>query len=298
MIKRIHVIINPAAGKKEPVLNILNDVFKSQGVSLTVSVTNEAGDATQFAKQALEDGADIIAAYGGDGTIMEVASGMIHTEVPMAIFPGGTGNVMAVELGIPKDLEQASRIILSERKVIRKIDVGQVGEDYFLLRMATGFDAERINLTSRELRDRFGRVAYFISALKAIPQSKNVHYEFLLDGKKEEIDGFTCLVENAASMGVPGMSLASDVSIQDGLLDVFCIRDLDLEAFQSVAASIIDQPLNSEKFLHWQVQEVTIKSDPPQPVVIDGEDWGETPVTAKVVPLSLQIITPSMDNPE
>lgn len=94
------------------------------------------------------------------------------------------------------------------------------------------------------------------------------------------------------------MSLASDVSIQDGLLDVFCIRDLDLEAFQSVAASIIDQPLNSEKFLHWQVQEVTIKSDPPQPVVIDGEDWGETPVTAKVVPLSLQIITPSMDNPE
>jgi YegS/Rv2252/BmrU family lipid kinase len=298
VIKRIHVIINPAAGKKEPVLNILNDVFKSQGVSLTVSVTNEAGDATQFAKQALEDGADIIAAYGGDGTIMEVANGLIHTEVPMAIFPGGTGNVMAVELGIPQDLEQASRIILSESKVIRKIDVGQVGEDYFLLRMATGFDAERINLTSRELRDRFGRVAYFISALKAIPQSKNVHYEFLLDGKKEEIDGFTCLVENAASMGVPGMSLASDVSIQDGLLDVFCIRDLDLEAFQSVAASIIDQPLNSEKFLHWQVQEVTIKSDPPQPVVIDGEDWGETPVTAKVVPLSLQIITPSMDNPE
>lgn len=292
MIKHIHVVINPAAGTREPILNVLNDVFRPHGTTFSVSVTQEAGDAIRFTKQAVESEADIVAVYGGDGTVMEVASGLIHAEVPMAILPGGTGNVMAVELEIPRNLEQAAQIIVSESSMIREIDAGQIGENYFLLRMATGFDAQRINLTSRELRDRYGRLAYFISALKAIPQSREVHYQLTLDGEKYEMEGFTCLVENAASLGVPGVYLSSNVSIQDGLLDVFCVRNFDFETIQSVAASIIDQPLSSDKFLHWQVQGVTIQSDPPQPLVIDGEPWGETPVSVQIVPLALKVICP------
>jgi hypothetical protein len=89
-----------------------------------------------------------------------------------------------------------------------------------------------------------------------------------------EVEGFTCLVENAGNMGIPGVSLASDVSISDGLLDAFCVYNLDFNSLTSAVKSITNQPLDPESFRHWRAREVTIVSDPPQPVVGDGEKWG------------------------
>ena len=71
----IHVIINPAAGRDEPILNILNDVFNKFKVNWEVSITKKFGDATEFARQATERGVDLVAGYGGDGTQMEIANG-------------------------------------------------------------------------------------------------------------------------------------------------------------------------------------------------------------------------------
>ena len=91
-------------------------------------------------------------------------------------------------------------------------------------------------------------------------------------------------------MGIPGVSLASDISISDGLLDVICVYNLDFASLSSAAKSITNQPLDPESFRHWQAREVTIASDPPQPVVGDGEKWGETPVTIEVLPGAISII--------
>ena len=108
--KNIHVIINPAAGQNDTVLNKLNAVFHPAGVNWDVSITKASGDATHYAREAIEAGVDIVCAYGGDGTVMEVAHAVQSGEVPMAILPGGTANLMAVELGIPKDLTEAARL--------------------------------------------------------------------------------------------------------------------------------------------------------------------------------------------
>ncbi|MDX1379461.1 MAG: hypothetical protein R3307_11470, partial [Anaerolineales bacterium] len=158
---------------------------------------------------------------------------------------------------------------------------------------ASGFDAQRINLTSRDLRDRFGRMAYFIGALQALPESKAVHYAFTLDGKQMEVEGFTCLVANAGNMGLQGVSLAPDISVNDGILDVICVYNLDFVSLASVVKGIANQPLDPEYFLHERVQEVTIESDPPQPVVGDGEKWGETPITIRVLPGAIGVVTPA-----
>jgi diacylglycerol kinase family enzyme len=162
-----------------------------------------------------------------------------------------------------------------------------------LLRVATGFDAQRINMTSRELRDKYGKMAYFIGALQAIPESKAVRYTFTLDGERVEVEGFTCLVENAGNMGVQGVSLAPDISISDGLLDVICVYNLDFASLSSAAKSITNKPLDPKNFHHWRAREVTITSDPPQPVVGDGEKWGETPVTITVLPGAISVLTPA-----
>jgi YegS/Rv2252/BmrU family lipid kinase len=292
MSKRIHVVINPAAGQPEPILHILNDVFRPASVRWEVSITHDRGDAKRQARQAAGAGAEIVVAYGGDGTVMEVVNGLIGTEVPLGILPGGTGNVLSVELDIPQTSEEAAELLVSDEAQIRKIDVGRSGENHFLLRAFVGFDAQRIQLTTREMRDRFGKLAYLLAALQAIPESKALSFQLTLDGEEVESEGFTCIVGNAANMGVRGLSLAPNISINDGLLDVIVMRGLDPKSLASAVTSIADKPLDPESFQHWQAREVTITTDTPRAVIGDGESWGETPVTMKVLPGAVRVIAP------
>ena len=107
--KRIHVVINPAAGHDEPILNVLNSVFRPAGVKWDVSITQDSGDATRLTKEAVALGVDLVAGYGGDGTQMEVANGLLDSGIPQAILPGGTGNAMAHDLKVPLNLKTARR---------------------------------------------------------------------------------------------------------------------------------------------------------------------------------------------
>ena len=83
---KVHVIINPAAGQDEPILNVLNDVFHPAGVAWEISLTHKSGDATRLAAEAAAAGVDLVAAYGGDGTRMEVANGLLGTGVPRRFY--------------------------------------------------------------------------------------------------------------------------------------------------------------------------------------------------------------------
>ena len=111
---KVHVVINPAAGKDEPIMNVLNDVFHPAGVDWDISITHKSGDGTRLAAEAAASGVDLVAAYGGDGTQMEIANGLLGTGVPQAILPGGTGNAMAHDLGISLNLREAAELIVSK----------------------------------------------------------------------------------------------------------------------------------------------------------------------------------------
>jgi YegS/Rv2252/BmrU family lipid kinase len=296
MGKRIQVIANPAAGQPEPLLAELNRAFRQAGVDWDVAVTQQAGDATRLAREAVERGVDRVVAYGGDGTIMEVVSGLVDSDVPLAILPGGTGNVLATELQIPPGLADAARLVAGEQASMRRVDVGRCGDCYFLLRLATGFNARQIQATTREMRDRFGRLAYFIAALQALPDTRPVQFRFTLDGEQVEYEAVTCIVANAGNLGIPGLSLSSRINISDGLLDLVAVRNLDLEALSSLAASIADFTPQPENLGHWQAQRITIEANPDQPVVADGEDAGQTPITVDVLPEAIRILVP--DDPD
>jgi len=144
MFKRIHIIVNPVSGQEKPILGTLNKALHPAGIDWEIKVTKQAGDARRYAEQAAAEGADVVGVYGGDGTVMEAASGLLGKDLPLAIFPGGTANVMSVELGIPGDLAQASALICGDERDYRKIDVGQVNDQYFLLRVGTGFEADLV----------------------------------------------------------------------------------------------------------------------------------------------------------
>ena len=112
--KKIHVVVNPASGKNEPILNVLNDVFHQyDDVEWSISITKKFGDATDQAREVAQNGADLVAGYGGDGTQHEIANGIMGTTAVMGVLPGGTGNGFATELGTPKELKPAVELLCS-----------------------------------------------------------------------------------------------------------------------------------------------------------------------------------------
>lgn len=287
----VHVVINPAAGTDRPILNTLNSVFRQHDVTWEAAITHQAGDATRLARQAVEAGAGLVAVYGGDGTVMEAVNGLVEGDVPLAILPGGTGNAVAIELGIPLDLRQAAALIAQGEHRLRPVDVGRAGERSFLLRASIGLQATVAEQTSRKMKNNLGVLAYVLTALNALADPPRVTYHLTVDGETIEAQGVTCLVTNSGTLGRMNVRLSAKIAPDDGQLDVLVINN-DLDSALSMAASIIEWEEMVAALQHWQGREITVQADPPQDVRIDGEPAGQTPLTATVQPGAVQVIVP------
>lgn len=293
--ERIHVIINPAAGQERPILGKLNTVFQPARMDWEVFVTKKAGDARRLAQQAVAAKVDIVAAYGGDGTVAEVASGLVGSHIPLAIFPGGTANVMSAELAIPAELSEAAALTCGRPSRLRTVDMGQIGDHYFLQRVGVGLEAKIVANTDRSSKMRLGWLAYALTAFQILSDLTIEQYSLTLDGQLIEIEGLACLIANSGNLGLPGFSLAPSIDISDGLLDVIVIRQADLGSLLSLALSMIEGAPNFESIQHWQVRQVTVAATPPQTVQCDGELLSQTPLTAQILPQALQVIVPDTD---
>jgi YegS/Rv2252/BmrU family lipid kinase len=289
--KKIHVVINPAAGKDEPILNVLNDVFHQYGVDWTVSVTKKFGDATEQARQAAENGADLVAGYGGDGTQHEIANGVLGTDAVMGVLPGGTGNGFATELGTPKELKPAVELLCTSQK-LRHIDVVKMEDSYFVQRLYVGIEPEE--QTSREDKNKYGTFAYAINAYKQSKSAveKQVEYRMTLDGEVSEFPAMKLYVINAAKAGT-GISITGGYSKpDDGVVDVFILDLHNLRTLSAATERMLHIGVkNSHNFIH-RAKEITIETTPDQPVWTDGEYVGRTPVSMKVVPGALRVVVP------
>lgn len=286
--KNIHIIINPAAGKDDAILNKLNRVFNKHEVEWHISITKKFGDATKMAQEAISAGADLVAGYGGDGTQMEVANGVLGSDIPMAILPGGTGNAMSFELNIPHKLEEAAELICTSANQ-RRIDVVKIGDQYFMLRAYTGI--EESQKTSRENKDKYGNLAYIADTLKGIKQPPNAQYRLEIDGQVIEEEALTCLILNAGSLGGINLQATNRISVSDGLIDVFMVNK-DISALGALASYFIDAGKSQHNVHHWSAGEVTVEAEPPQTTWIDGELFGPTPFTLSVIPKSVPVVVP------
>ncbi|NTW43492.1 MAG: diacylglycerol kinase family lipid kinase [Anaerolineaceae bacterium] len=274
-----------------------NKVFKEAGHDYDIVLTKERGDGCRLSKQAILDGADIVAAYGGDGTVMEVACGLQNSNIPMAIFPGGTGNILSIELGISQNIESACNLIIKpETSKIRVIDLGGTNDPDmpgFVLRAGVGLEADMLEGTDQELKEKFGIFAYIIGGMQALKEVKESLYHLVLDGQSIESKGLTCLIANAGFFGVPGLTLDPKVKVDDGLLDVFVIQKTDLAGLFSLAASVVSGTEKKDAAQHWQVKNVKIEAEPAQATQADGEMWGKSPIELTIQPNALQVIVPA-----
>lgn len=305
MRRRVFVIANPAAGQGNFDIRDLNARFGEADIEWEVFFTKKFGDGESLTRRALDEGADIIAAYGGDGTVAEVGGAMVGSGVPLAILPGGTANVMSVELGIPATFGEAINVICHEELTLRPIDVGKVDERHFVLRLSLGLEARMVEGADRNLKDRLGTLAYALSALKAIAAPELIRFDFQIDGKTLSEEGIACVIANSANLGRAGMQLSPDVTVSDGMLDIFVVNNTSLPTVMSLLSGILGQegtaviaeqvgnePEQPRTVRHWQGRNIVVQSTPVTTIQCDGEMIGDTPKTITILPSALQVVVP------
>ncbi len=305
--RKIHVVINPAAGKDEPILNVLNDVFREYDVDWDVSVTRKYGDAAAQARAAVAAGASIVAGYGGDGTQHEIANALAGSGVMLGVLPGGTGNGFAHELGLPQKLAEAARLICRSPRA-RSLDIARVargdgeqsGDEYFIQRLYTGTEPEQ--QTSREMKDKYGPLAYFVNMFQQA-NNPEVLYRLTIDGETIELPAMRVYVVNSgqtkSGRSITGARSAPD----DGLLEVFAINAHNIESLKAAAERFLDYDTPMAEYYFWRGREIEIDAEPDQPVWADGEFYGRTPVRVQVLPGAVQVVvaedwTPAATDPQ
>jgi YegS/Rv2252/BmrU family lipid kinase len=288
---RVKVIINPASGKPEPVLSVLNEVFDPGGIDWDVAITHKGGDGVLAAREAAEQGYDLIGVYGGDGTVTEVASALVDGGPPILLLPGGTGNALAADLGVPPTLREAAALVDEALSEVRRIDLGRSADCLFVLRMTMGLEAAMVAAATREMKDVYGWLAYAFGGLQALSAAPVAMYSITVDGVTAECEGLAAIVANSASTGVAGVRIADDVSVSDGLLDLVIVQKTNLPGLLGIAtAAAQEEPSNLLN--RWKGKEIRVDAHPTQVVLADGEEAGSTPVSVTVVPDAVGVLVP------
>lgn len=302
--QNIHLIINPVSGQGVVPVAEIRSKFGVLGDRLTVHETKPDVSAREIAEGAVSAAADLVVAFGGDGTMLEVSEGLIDTGVPLAVLPGGTANVFANELEISNDKMQAIHNLLSGEAYIKEVDVGCVGSRHFLLRLGIGLEAAMTVMADREDKDKYGFWAYIWTALRLSSRMKVAHYHLVIDGRRIRIKGVTCVICNSGNLGLPRVKLLPDIDISDGMLDVVVVREASLWSVASLSYHALkgvfsnvkahgDRPCYS--IFHRQAKEVIVTSVSSQVVARDGEDVGsELPLKVTIKHNALRVLIPKL----
>lgn len=289
--KNIHIIINPASGAKQFILQNINKCFENTSINWDVSVIHHCND-IQAIIQSKISSTDLLAVYGGDGTIVKAAAALLSSDVPLAIIPGGTANVIAKELGIPLDCIDAINLMKNGNNEIRKVDTGIMNKVPFLIRVNFGLLAKMVRNADRQLKDDFGQMAYGIATTHSlIENQKPIMYKMVIDGNEVNETGVSLTVTNMGSIGFSGFSFLPNISIEDGKLDVILMKDSDFFSLLRIAGTTLLHT-ESDVLKRWKCKEILIKFNQIKKFMCDDKEEKEKIIHIKVNPKSLRVLVP------
>ena len=178
--RRVLVIANRFSGRRRRRLDATLKELEALGCELGVRETLSRGDARTIAREAAGGGYDVVAAAGGDGTINEVANGLEGRDLPLAIIPLGTANVVAAEIGLPTDPRHLARLIARGRS--RPVHPGRLDGRRFMMMASVGLDAHAVAGVNQEWKRRTGKLAYVGAVLAQLARYPYPIYEVSVDG--------------------------------------------------------------------------------------------------------------------
>jgi len=288
------VVLNPAAGQNahESVREALGSHFGAAHIQYEVHETLKADKPGEIVRARLRDGFDLAVAVGGDGTVSDVIDGLAGSAVPLGIIPTGTGNLIARELSIPLEVDDAVGLIAGAPRS-RKIDAMRIGKRVFVLNVSVGISASVMSGTTGKDKKRFGRIAYLGTAIRKIFTLKSRYLGVSVDGITHEYRAIEVAIMNCGMLAKMLYPKGPEIRIDDGHLDVLVlgmrtIRDYPRYIFGIIGARPVD-------FLSRFIKAercVSIRSNVPLPVQADGDIIGTTPIEVEFLPGAVAVLVP------
>ena len=241
-----------------------------------------------------EKGFGRVVAVGGDGTVSSAAHALVGGDIPLGIVAGGTGNLVARELGIPLDVGEAVALAMGAHR-LRQVDAMMIADRTYLLNAGVGVNAEVIDETSRLGKSLFGRTAYVGTAVWKVLQAKPQRLEIIIDGGTNTYDATDVLISNCGTLARVLHPNCPEILADDGLLDVciVCMKEAIEYPWYYFLRSLFPRHVNRIVHELPAKNSVSIRSETPMSVQADGDIIGVTPVTVEVRAKALSMIVPA-----
>ncbi|MBN1366804.1 MAG: diacylglycerol kinase family lipid kinase [Dehalococcoidales bacterium] len=294
-------IVNPVAGalstkKKWP---LISSLLKHLGVSFDYQYTEGIGHAIELAKDATNRGYDHVVAVGGDGTINEVANGILTSKsiasTTLGVISTGTGSDFIRSVGIPHDYIEACSCLSQGQS--KPVDIGVVEyqknnipmQRYFINTAGIGFDAAVISSVEKSSKRLGGTIPFLLGVLRTLVTYRNKVVKVTIGDNEESKKVVMVMVANGR-YGGGGMKFAPTAQLDDGLLDMLIISDMGkLELLKAFPTVYKGTHINNPKVKLLQTDHVKIDSLEKIPVYADGELLGEGPIVFRLLPAMLRI---------
>ena len=292
--KRILIIANPLVGiqkEKQHIIESVSSYIIERGGTVDVTYTMKPGAGEKYAFRATLEGYDAVYAAGGDGTINDVASGLIGRTTPLGIIPLGTGNGFARGIGMPFALERIIEVF--EKNTVTTIDAGKISSRLFLATAGIGYDASIAHdfNTHRTLVSSISRYFYF--AIKKYLFTRPERVILVVDGQEIKRKIFALTICNTPQYG-GGAIIAPDANPKSGKLVAVLIPKFSIMKALWAVRKLFNGTANEIKELEFiTFTTLTINRDKPGLFHRDGEAVnGDRTLTVTVLPSSLHIIVP------
>ncbi|WP_298117471.1 diacylglycerol kinase family protein [Flavobacterium sp.] len=292
-MKYIHFIINPISGDGKHNLSrtVLEKYFSEKEYKIAVDYSNHKHHAIMLTNNAVTKSPDYIVACGGDGTINEVASCLINTQIKLGIIPIGSGNGLASNLKIPKLLEEATQVIKNGKT--QSIDIGKVNQQYFFSNMGIGIDA--LIIKKYDSYKKRTLTAYIKASLQASLKYKPIKAILSFNSQIINSNAFMLFISNSNEMGY-GMSLTPNASLIDGKLNLVLIPKISLINQIKLGLHIISKKSEAYKMAqHSLIENIAIEL--PEKIFVDIQVDGEyhnlktNKVNVSVIKNGLEIVS-------
>lgn len=304
---RAKLIVNPKSGpwdvRRE--LPVVLNHLEEHGWRTTLHTTERAGEATQLAQQARDEGFEAVFVVGGDGTINEVVNGLAESSVALGVLPGGTSNIWAKELGLPTrsprhllPLVDAARALVPGST--RRIDLGKANGRYFLQWAGMGLDAEvTYAMEPRTRRQRrLGTLTYIVAGISAAANLVGTRARIWIDDERIYRRSILIVISNSQLYGGK-VRIATDARLDDGLLDVNVFAGTGfVSAIRTVLGVVTGLHVRDPRHSFYRGSVIRVEADKPMPIHVDGEPFDTTPLECAVVPRSLTVLVPKHTRPE
>jgi YegS/Rv2252/BmrU family lipid kinase len=290
-MKKVFFILNPVSGavKKDNILLQIKDFIDRDKFELETVFTEGPGHATDLCKEQVGKGTEIIVAVGGDGSVNEVAHGMVGSESVLGIIPAGSGNGLAHHLKIPTVYRKAIDLINREKTI--KIDTGFINDKLFVSIAGIGFDgliAKKFSGNSRR-----GFLSYLKFVTEEYPSYRPRKYRIEMNGEKRETKALFITFANSDQFGY-NTSIAPDAKVDDGLLDVCIMQKPPIIEIPLLASLLYWRQIDKSKYIEiFKTDQLTVRTRKKRWVNVDGEPYklGKE-LKVKINPQSLNIIVP------